>query len=468
MRGRTTDGHDKIVRDIVYGYIDLRSPRRDVLSVVDTPLFQRLKRIAQLTAFSLYPSANHTRFEHSLGVMHLGSLVFANLEENSDIKGMAAEAGTSVDVLRDTVTYACLLHDIGHAAFSHVGERFYQKETILESIKQEDAKLFENVWGAEVKGDEHELMSCLVLLKAYAGQLPGSVDLELACRMISNAEYPLEDEKRCLNPVIEILNSPYDVDRLDYVLRDSRSTGTFGVSIDYERIIRGYAIRDNTLLFLKKSIPCVVNLITGRDFLYQWLYNHHTVAYTDLLVEDSLRQYFGAGKDSLENVFSMQAIETGVDDHTVWRILHACRDEEMGHARRIFERRFHHAVWKTPYDFEKDGTLSAPKRSKLLDLVKGQGREADNTKVQNLRAELCRHMPGVAEGDLLISMRPVKHFNPVTNRTVHFWIHNRAVAYHELSGGSPFASGPTDYPLIFFDPCQVTRDDVVEAIDAVV
>lgn len=456
-------GKEKIVRDIVFGYVTLQA--WDV-RIIDTPVFQRLKRIGQLTAFSLYPSANHTRFEHSLGVMDLGVRVFRNLEANSDVQSIADVAGTSIERLRDTVRYACLLHDVGHAAFSHVGERFYDKQSILESIKAENEGIYEAIGGTNAKGDAHELMSCLVILKHYAEQLPREVDIELACRMIAKAEYSLNDPRKALNPVIEILNSPYDVDRLDYVLRDSKTTGTFGVSIDYERTVTGYAIRDEKLLFLRKAIPCVVNLITGRDFLYQWLYNHHTVAYTDMLVEKTLRQYFKRRKKQRLSCFSVQAIENGVDDHVVWRILRECRQKGIGQAWRLFERKFHKALWKTPYDFDTCHDLTRPKKARLLDLLKEQGRLSDQPRLDAFLNQVSAKLGGVAEGGILISMHAVKHFDPVANRQVYFWLNEEAVEYGRLCGASPFAAGSIDYPLVFFDPSETDREQLIAAIDA--
>jgi hypothetical protein len=281
--------YHKVVRDIVFGYIPITEADR---ALIDTRLFQRLKRIRQLTAFSLYPSANHTRFEHSLGVMYLGSSVLRSLHASGDLDPVFEATPLSPKGLAMTVRYACLLHDIGHAPFSHVGEGFYGVSPIVNELRSMNPDMHRVLAPDSAKIGKHELMSCLLILKHYERSLPDEVNTDLLCRMICGVSYPPGDDRAVLDPVIEILNSPYDVDRLDYVLRDSATTGTFGVSIDFERLIKGYAIRDKTLLFLRKALPSVVNLITGRDFLYQWLYNHHTVAYTDLLVERALTDSF--------------------------------------------------------------------------------------------------------------------------------------------------------------------------------
>jgi HD superfamily phosphohydrolase len=441
----------KVIRDIVYGYIELTPTD---LQIIDTPLFQRLKRIRQLTAFALYPSANQTRFEHCLGVMHLGQRVLQNLARQPGIEQEIQDV--PLNPLNNTLRYACLLHDIGHAAFSHVGERFYDRGPILQRIKRCDQRIFDAIGGKNAKADAHELMSCLLLLKHFRAKLPEDVDLELACRMITESPYEPEDGRKTRNPIIQILNSTYDVDRLDYVLRDSVTTGTFGVSIDHERIIRGYAIKKGMLLFLKKSIPSVVNLITGRDFLYQWLYNHHTVAYTDLILELTLHKYFGQKPNEVDLYFSLKAVENGVDDASIWQLLKNCWRSDIGYADRIFERRFHKVLWKTPYDFQKCQNLPGPARQKLLLDMKGQGLNIDESKCKKITDQLISSMGG-NEGDILISSRPVKHFDPVTNRDVWFWVNEDAHEYGSFFGRSPFV-GATEYPLVFYDPGRIDRE----------
>jgi len=107
----------KVIRDAVHGYIELCE---DDLKIIDTPHFQRLKSVRQNNPFSVYPCANHTRFEHSLGVMHLGVKVFESLNEKRTHNGEPSFD----EKLEATVRYACLLHDVGHAPFSHYGEQF--------------------------------------------------------------------------------------------------------------------------------------------------------------------------------------------------------------------------------------------------------------------------------------------------------------------------------------------------------
>ena len=448
--------HEKIIRDPVLGYINLLP---DDLRIVDTDIFQRLKRIKQLTAFALYPSANQTRFEHSLGVMHLGSRVLENLQENGDIEPILEATRLSKDCLQHTVRYACLLHDVGHAAFSHVGEAFYEREEMLSSIRCQDSAVWTAIGGERASASSHELMSCLVVLKHFRSLLPEPIDIGLLCRMICKGEYDhfADKEASRVNPVIHILNSTYDVDRLDYVLRDSFSTGTLGVSVDYERILRGYAIRNETLLFLRKALPSVVSLVTGRDFLHQWLYNHHTVAYTDLLIELILNDHFSRDAQVAATLFSIDAVEAGVCDSDVWVLLKQCERDGSTLASRLLNRKFHKALWKTRYDFDACQDLPPQRKKHLLDKCRPeQGRRVDIQQTEAFRKTLVDIM-AVEDEDILISMRSVKHFDPTTNREISFWVQETQREYKDVATGSAFDIGRTEYPLVHYAPEKVNE-----------
>jgi len=122
---------DKVVRDPIHGYITLTEQDR---KFIDTPHFQRLRRIRQSGCYTVYPSANHTRFEHSMGVMHLGSRVMETILANPGAKGVGGLAR-----YKSTVRYACLLHDLGHAPLSHIGESFFDQNDLGGSSKRSPA-----------------------------------------------------------------------------------------------------------------------------------------------------------------------------------------------------------------------------------------------------------------------------------------------------------------------------------------
>jgi len=119
------DRKQKIFKDPVYGYISV--PCEFVDTFIDTSVFQRLRRIVQTSYSPLYPTALHNRFVHSLGVYHLGSLAFESIE-NSLREATTGKTISDflVDDYKKLFLAACLLHDVGHAPFSHIGEKFYE------------------------------------------------------------------------------------------------------------------------------------------------------------------------------------------------------------------------------------------------------------------------------------------------------------------------------------------------------
>jgi len=162
--------YKKQFKDPIYGYIDIDSGI--VANIIDTPAFQRLKDIRQTSYTPLYPAAYHNRFVHSLGVYHLGKIAFNAIKGQLSEKSEKTDLHDQVDQIGQIFELACLLHDIGHAPFSHTGETFFiDKEQTLykqlvDSVGDEQfAQEFEGL-GAK-KPAPHECMSCVVGIKTF-------------------------------------------------------------------------------------------------------------------------------------------------------------------------------------------------------------------------------------------------------------------------------------------------------------
>ncbi|GAH61330.1 unnamed protein product, partial [marine sediment metagenome] len=181
-----------------------------------------------------------------------------------------------------TIRYACLLHDIGHAPFSHALEHLFNEIECKDLLK---------AYGFSFDVDEetsapHERMSCLIALKFFEEKFKElKIDIELFCRMILGIEYEIGTPKSELNPLINLLNSYIDVDKLDYLMRDNIMTGVHMVSLDKERIIKSYTVHNNILVLSSKALSVVSNLIYGRNAMYLWVYNHHIVSYYTSLIQ---------------------------------------------------------------------------------------------------------------------------------------------------------------------------------------
>lgn len=222
----------KIINDPVYGFINI--PSELVFDLIEHPWFQRLRRIKQLGLTHLvYPGALHTRFHHSLGAMHLMQEAMDTLR-NKGHKIKRSE--------REGAIIAILLHDIGHGPFSHALEH-----SIVGNIP-------------------HEFLSQMImeqLNKQFDGRLSKGIE-------IFNHQYP----KTFLS---QLVSSQLDMDRLDYLTRDSFFTGVSEGVIGTQRLIKMLNVRNDKLLIDDKGIYSVEKFLVARRIMYWQVYLHKTV-----------------------------------------------------------------------------------------------------------------------------------------------------------------------------------------------
>ncbi len=227
----------KFIRDSVYGDISLNQFEEQVM---DMPQFQRLRRIKQLGLISLiYPGANHTRFEHSIGTMNLGSKLATELDLNDD----------EIELIR----ISALLHDIGHGPFSHVSEGVL-------SVKHE------------------KLTEYVVKETSMRDLLEEKFDVNDIVDIVNGKGY--------LGPIV---SGELDVDRMDYLLRDSHNTGVAYGVIDYERIISNLKLEDGLILDIK-GVQAAEGALVSRYFMYPSVYHHHTTRIVNSMFRRSLKK----------------------------------------------------------------------------------------------------------------------------------------------------------------------------------
>lgn len=351
----------KIIRDLVHGYIKIDE---NIAEIIDTPSFQRLKDIAQLTAHHLYPSANHTRFEHSLGVMHLSEVFFTQLKIDISFD----DADISEEKAFVNLKIASLLHDVGHGPFSHLGEHFYDRNEILAEIKNIDPA----IGSILASGAKHELMSCFIILKIFKPIIDNNkylnefIEYELICRIITGNFYKRRD-KWIQDILVEILNSSsVDVDKLDYLMRDNKMCGDISPKIDFERLILSLKIDSEKRISYKPiGISSLISLKDSRDFLYLWVYNHHTVVYTDFLYRQFI-EHIGNEKNTkskqenkinIKELFSTKSIsEKYVSDKEIeFYLFREFTDTDSVISKKLLNqlilRQFLKPIWKTIYDY---------------------------------------------------------------------------------------------------------------------
>lgn len=388
----------KIIRDLTHGYISINE--NDLL-FIDTPHFQRLKRIKQITAHVVYPNATHSRFEHSIGVMHLGSKIFELIQKEPLLR-------ENIN-LSNTVKYACLLHDIGHAPFSHGTENFFDADECKRKLKEYQFSFDVD----DLSPATHELMSCIVALGNFDDEFTKlKIDRELFCRMILGADYERDLDESEYNPLINLLNSTIDVDKLDYILRDTKMTGFYGISLDTDRIVQSYVVHKNRLVLSAKSLSVISNLIYGRDALFRWVYNHHVVVYYTDLIKRFLDHLIELDPSIKSKYFSFKAInEDLIDDNDIIMLfkLHKNKDE---HTKKLFDqilnRQYLKPLWKTPFEFKK--MLTSDQQDNVL-------YQAKIALEKKLKSELALN-----EDELYVVIAKYKPFNPGETSQIYILI----------------------------------------------
>ncbi|MCK0159517.1 HD domain-containing protein [Allomuricauda sp. F6463D] len=220
-----------VFNDPIYGFIG--TPNELIFSLISHPYFQRLRRISQMgLSYLVYPGAHHTRFHHALGSMHLMTKAIQVLKLKNVTITEEEEKG---------LLCAILLHDIGHGPFSHALEGFVAKEISHEQIS---------------------LQFMMELNKEFNGQL----DLAIA---IFQGNYP----KPFLN---QLVSSQLDMDRLDYLKRDSFYSGVTEGNINSERLISMLNVVEGNLVVEEKAFYAVEKFLMARRFMYWQVYLHKT------------------------------------------------------------------------------------------------------------------------------------------------------------------------------------------------
>ena len=324
---------DKFVRDVVHGYVYLTKFDIDLIS---TEQFQRLRDIRQLTCQSVYPDARHTRFEHSLGVMELTRQALHNLNNNSFIADNSLNAVVIDEQLQFNAALAALLHDIGHCPFSHMGEVEFDSDEIWRRLSDDVARCDElreselsikfeeyNSSNGKKPGATHEQLSCIMILEKLGAILSEVktrnieltngdslyVDYELILRCILGIEYDtstieLFEKNKEKNVVVNFINSKvFDMDKLDYVIRDSFYTGIGTPNIDTNRLFRNMYLNNENeyrLVFKNRAVPVLQNFIESRDGLYMYVYNHHTAVFSDFMKSYIFRRLAHNKRDLIE------------------------------------------------------------------------------------------------------------------------------------------------------------------------
>lgn len=248
------------LNDPIYGFITI--PNGVLFRLVEHPYFQRLRRISQMgMSYTVYPGAHHTRFLHAIGAMHLAQVAVQVLRKKNVVISPEEE---------EALCIAILLHDIGHGPFSHAMEH-----SIVENVNHENISL--------------------IFMQALNEEMDGALDLAIK---IFKDEYH--------RPFLhQLIASQLDLDRLDYLRRDSFYTGASEGAINVQRLIAMWDVHDDNLVVEAKGIYSVENFLVARRLMYWQVYFHKTGVVAEQLLAKMLKR----AKELVSNGVTLPASE---------------------------------------------------------------------------------------------------------------------------------------------------------------
>ncbi len=311
----------KVIRDSIYGFIKINEP---FLKIIESKPFQRLRYIKQLgLGYLVYPSANHTRFEHSLGCFYLA-------EKMADKFNFAGE---------NEFKAAALLHDLGHTPFSHALEEVLEFTT----------------------GSSHEKQTEKIIRESEIKRIiqKSDLDLEKIIRFIKKKEV-----------FGQLISGEIDVDRLDYLARDAYHTGVaFGI-IDSDLVIKAINFKKGKFYVKNEYVPALESILIARHMMYPTVYNHHTVRIAKTMFQNIVLDLINKKTINPSDLFFM----TDED------IISVIKKEKE--SKKAFEKIEYRELYKLAVSFSKEDVKerlkSVLKSKDDLDLIQ---------KVQNMIAE---------------------------------------------------------------------------------
>lgn len=296
-------------------------------NVIDKPEFQRLRRVSQTSYSPLYPSSSHNRFVHSLGVYHLGCLAADSLQESfkrsfNDFYNSNQEI---YDRLFEVFKIACLLHDVGHAPFSHTLENLFSNldgKVGEENLNKDlSSAVSEKNFKQDVKNltksnyaKPHEIMSAIIGIKSF-NVLKNNCERAFFARCITGYKHSdiSVQQNQIENILVDTLNSSiFDVDKIDYIIRDAYSSGYQTVNIDYHRFFSALRISIKNQTFVlalhKSAISVLENLVYAHDFERKWIQSHPRIIYESMSLENALVELTESFKEDKSLLFNENSL----------------------------------------------------------------------------------------------------------------------------------------------------------------
>ncbi len=406
----------KIIHDTVHGSIKFEGVFLDLLNAIE---LQRLHDIKQLGLANLvFPGANHTRLEHSIGTYHVVNKIANSLKLNDEEKNLVASAG--------------LLHDVGHAPYSHTLEYvLYDKLGIehtevtkdiimgnFDILSPIEKDLFLNKKNIPQILEEHGIRA-KEIADLVTKEIKGMATIEQF-----TAEKRELENKNYLN---QLIHGVVDADQMDYLLRDAHYTGVAHGIIDIERLIQTMEIFNGNLVVHKRGVTAIEGLLVARGLMYSSVYFHKTVRIAELMLTKAVEPL---NKDDIENVHRM------TDSELITKLM-----QMDGFQREIATMLKYRQLFKNAYSLDVNRMDEEKLKiiTELSDYKKRKAKEEEISRKLNIPVEYV--IVDVPEKELLLSeprinktevlildnqrLKPLSKYSPLARalqiRTVHQW-----------------------------------------------
>ena len=358
--GGGAKSEEKTIHDPVHGSMRLSGL---ILDLVDTPEVQRLRGIRQLgLAYLTFPGANHSRFEHALGVAHLVGRI------NEELRLGKGEV--------DLLLAAAALHDIGHAPYSHTLE-YLMAEYIGKDHMEVTGDILRGKLSVCSEGELGMLRGLRVRSAVEVLERRGVDPREVAQLLIG------KHRKRYLG---QLIHGDIDVDQMDYLLRDSHFTGVALGMIDIDRLMRTLAVHRGRLAILSKGMEAVEGLLTARALMYSSVYFHHTVRVAEMMLANAVEFAISRGGPITKDNFYLMT------DAELMEHLYSID----GYPKDIVLRLRYRRLFKTAYVEQRRGLPRAEKKR----ILKRYGRWSRVRELQNEIADKA----GVPRGHVVLDV----------------------------------------------------------------
>lgn len=374
------------MRDPIHGFVKLSDKE---MALINTRVFQRLRRIRQLAmTFLVYPGAVHTRFDHSIGVMHIAGRICANLRE------LRRESVCKEDIAR--IRFSALLHDIGHGPFSHVSE------ALLEKYAPNQTQI-----GATRKKIHEKITVDILETDPEINEILSDDEREFVVEMIGGQE--TQNWQR------DIVSSELDADKMDYLLRDAYFAGVkYGV-YDLEKLIESCLIinrPDSPLAISRKGIYALEQLLLARYHMAQQVYWHRVSLISNEMIIRGITLAIEGGNQEMGALYRYDEnnkaafVEKYLDyhDEKVVDLLKSCKQEKACDIfNRLYSRNLFKMIAELRFKDERDGMV----RTNLRGMVANADRK------RRCEKEIAKLL-GITADYVIISRPPIRNLNYVS------------------------------------------------------